>query len=61
MLNQKILISLIIEQSVCAHPPDTRPIRARVHQSRRVASKEHAEEVRNIWKHYVVIFAIQLL
>ena len=42
------LKDLIIEQSVCAHPPDTRPIRARVHQSRRVASKERAEEVRNI-------------
>jgi len=42
------LKDLIVKQSVCAHPPDTRPIRAEVHQSRRVASKERAEELRSI-------------
>jgi len=42
------LKDLIIQQSVCAHPPDTQPIQGRVHQSRCVASKERAEEVRSI-------------
>ena len=42
------LEDLIVKQSVCAHPPDTLPIRAEIHQSRRVASKERAEEVRSI-------------
>ena len=42
------LKGLIVKQSVCARPPDTLPIRAEVHQSRRVASKECAEEVRSI-------------
>ena len=39
------LKDLIVKQFVCAHPPDTRPIRA---ESRRVASKECVEEVRSI-------------
>lgn len=38
---------LIIEQIICVHPPDTQHIRARVHQGRRMASKECSEEVRN--------------
>jgi len=42
------LKDLIVKQSVCARPPDTLPIRAEVHQSRCVASKECAEEVRSI-------------
>ena len=41
------LKELIIKQSVCAHPPDTRSIKAQVHQSRRMATKEHALEIRN--------------
>jgi len=42
------LKDLIIEQSICAHPPDTQHIRARVHQGRCEASKECGEEVRNM-------------
>ena len=41
------LKELIFKQSVCAHPPDTRSIKAQVHQSRRMATKEHALEIRN--------------
>ena len=41
------LKELIFKQSVCAHPPDTQSIKAQVHQSRRMATKEHALEIRN--------------
>jgi len=45
-----------IEQSICAHPPDTQHIRARVHQGRREASKERTEEVRNMLSLLMISF-----
>ena len=41
------LKDLIISQVAHAHPPDTRSIKAQVHQHRREASKKRALEIRN--------------
>ena len=43
------LKELIIKQSVCAHPPRILDpsVKAQVHQSKRMATKEHALEIRN--------------
>ena len=41
------LKDLITSQVAHAHPPDTRSIKAQVHQHRREASKKRALEIRN--------------